>query len=232
MQKRGTFVPEFEAAAYNLEEGEISDIVESPFGFHIIQLIERRGNLIHTRHILVKPEVTEDDMLKAENLLDSVRQLIENDTLTFEVAVKLYGNEDEQSFNNSGRMVNPKSGDTFFETADLEWDIYSTTDTMDFGDVSPPLKFRKPDGTFAYRIIQLDSQTEPHRASLELDYTKIKKAAIEQRKNKYLQDWIFEKVQNTYVEIDPLFQRHCPNLEKWKAADPIVKKIQTSAERT
>lgn len=215
LQKRGTFVPAFEAAAYNLTEGELSEIIESEFGFHLIELLERRGNLIHTRHILIKPEITEADLEQTVAYLDSIRQIYQNDSVSFEEMVKRYSDEKVQSYNNGGRMLNPATGNTFFETAQLDVDIFFAIDTLEVGEMSAPIEFTKQTGEIAYRLILLQSRTKPHQANLSQDYTKIKNAAIEARKNSYLNDWLEEKVQSTYVEIAPTFLSGCPNLARW-----------------
>lgn len=215
LQKRGTFVPEFEAAAYNLTEGELSEIVESPFGFHLIELLERRGNLVDTRHILVKPNITQADLDKARAKADSVRQIFVNDTFTFERLVQEYSNEDEQSYTNSGRMVNPSTGNTFFQTSELDPDIFFAIDTLEIGEMTTPLEFTKQQGEKAYRIVLLQSRTDPHQANLKQDYTRIKEAAIERRKVEYLGEWFEEKMKTTFVEIDESFLNNCPDLIRW-----------------
>ena len=133
--KRGTFVPAFEANAYKLEPNEISPVFESEFGFHIIQLLERRGNTIHARHILLKPEITQADLDAVKSKLDSVRTLINSKKITFSQAVKDFSDKTAQSYHNDGRMVNPGSGNTFFETRDLDPDIYFATESMKLGDM-------------------------------------------------------------------------------------------------
>lgn len=215
--KRGVFVPAFEAAAYKLDQGEISPIVESEFGFHIIQLLERRGNTIHTRHILIKPEITQEDLTLAYELLDSVRQLILDDSISFSLAVKRFSNKETQSYNNDGRIVNPGSGNTFFQVNELDPDIYFAVDSMKVGGVSKPFEFTGPDGETYYRIVTLQSRTPPHRASLAQDYSKIQKAAIESKKNENVSSWIIDKMTTTYVFIDPEF-KDCRTLAKWKTA--------------
>lgn len=218
MQRRGTFVPEFEAAAYNLEEGELSELVESDFGFHLIELIERRGNMIHARHILIRPEITEDDLELARNKLDSIRTVIRADTMDFTIAVKKFSNDKEQSYNNGGRMINNRSGDTFFEASELEDpEIFFTIDSMEVGELSSPFKFTNPQGEVAFRIVQLQSRTDPHRANLKQDYTKIKQAAIEQQRSSHMNEWLEEKIQSTFVKIDPMMSEKCPTLNRWGA---------------
>ncbi len=214
-QKRGTFVQEFEAAAFNLEPGEYSEIVESDFGFHFIQLIERRGNSIHTRHILKKPEITPNDLELAKNKLDSIRTLIEVDSITFLRAVKKYSDENTQSFNNGGRMVNPQSGNNYFEIADLDPEIYFTIDTMQVGGISAPIEFVTQMGETSYRIVFLQSRTAPHKASLEKDYNKIQSAALEEKKAKFINDWILKHKDKTYIKIDDSYDS-CELIEKWK----------------
>ena len=212
--KRGKFVPEFEAAAYKLEPGEMSEVIESEFGFHIIQLIERRGNTIHTRHILIKPEVTDEDYLEARQKLDSIRLLILKDSMTFSYAVKNYGDKNSQSFHNDGRMTNPASGNNIFETRDLDPDTYFAIDTMKINSISKAIEVALPTGEKYYRLVKLNSKTTPHKANLLQDYNKIQMATVEQKKNQSLVKWIERRSQSTYVNIDPMFS-NCPALEKW-----------------
>ncbi len=216
--KRGVFVPAFEAAAYKLEKGEISPIVESEFGFHIIQLLDRRGNTIRTRHILVKPDITNEDLKSAYNFLDSVRTLILSDSVSFSMAVKRFGYKEAQSYNNDGRMVNPATGNTFFQVNELEPDVYFAIDTLKVGGISKPFDFTGPDGETYFRIAILQSRIPPHRASLAQDYSKIQKAAVEAKKNEFTSQWISEKIGSTYVFIDPMF-KDCKELAKWLPKD-------------
>ena len=212
--KRGTLVPEYEAAAYNLEPNELSDIVESEFGLHLIQLIARRGNSINTRHILIKPQITEEDLERTKVYLDSVRQVIMEDSIPFAKAVQMFSDENSYSYSNGGRMTNPNTGNTFFEIGDLDPDIYFTIDSMEVNDISTPFPYLTPRGEQHFRIIQLQSYTDPHRANLQSDYFKIQKAATEQRKNIAFFEWITEKIKETYVRVESPFDT-CPNMPDW-----------------
>lgn len=210
-QKRGTFVAEFEAMVYNLEPEQISPVVETEFGFHIIQLIERRGNLVHARHILIKPEITEADLEKAKIRLDSVRQLIRSNNVTFSAAVKTFGDKNNASYNNDGRVANPRTGNTFFEVADLDTNIFFAIDGLNPGDITEPIPFRAPDGTRFYRLVQLQSRSKPHKADLKYDYNKIQAAALDQKKAEFTERWVLNKIRNTYLSVSDMYQ-NCPTL--------------------
>jgi peptidyl-prolyl cis-trans isomerase SurA len=214
MQRRGTFVTEFEAAAYNLTKDEISEVIQTEFGFHIIQLLDRRGNNIHARHILIKPEITEADLDLAVEKLNRIKVQLQKDSISFSKAVKLYSDENIPSYNNDGDLQNPKTGKTVFETGDLEPEIYFTIDTMEVRDISAPIQFLSQSGEIAFRLIYLKSRTAPHKANLQLDYSKIKAAAIEQKTNQIVSDWVYDKIGSTFIEIDPLYHS-CDALEKW-----------------
>ena len=212
--KRGKFVPEFEAQAFKLDEGQISQVFESEFGFHILQLIERRGNTIHCRHILIKPEITDEDLAKAKTTLDSVRRLILKDSMSFSYAVKQFGDKGTQSFHNDGRMTNPASGNNTFETRDLDPDTYFSIDSMKVGGITAPLEVIQPSGEKYYRLVKLISKSSPHKANLLQDYNKIQSATIEQKKNESLIKWIEQKSKSTFIKVDGMYNS-CPNLEKW-----------------
>ena len=215
-QKRGTFVPEFEAMIYKLEKGQISPIVETEFGFHIIQLIERRGNLVHGRHILIKPTITEEDIEAAKMKLDSVRTRIIRDSLPFSAAVKQYGDKNVQSYNNDGRVANPRSGNTFFEMADLPTNIFFAIDGLKPGEISKPIESAPDEGEKFFRIVLVQSRTTPHKADLKRDYNKIQTAALEQKKASFTEKWVVDRLRSTYLQFDGMFDG-CPNLQEMKA---------------
>ena len=147
--------------------------------------------------------------------LDSVANVLNTDSFPFEYAVKLYSTDKVQSYNNAGLMTNPATGNTFFEIGDLDTDIFFTQDTLAVGEISGPIKFTDPRGETLFRIIKVQSRTDPHIASLEKDYSKIQKAAINEKKNLFLNDWVSSKIGATYIQINSNYES-CPNLEKWR----------------
>lgn len=217
--KRGNLVPEFEAVAFNLEKDSISGIVETEFGYHVIQLLGRRGNNINTRHILIKPQYTDDDYTLAEKYLDSIRTKMLHDTMSFESAVRLFSDKKTESYHNGGQVLNPKTGNSYFEVADLEPDIYFAIDALKVGELSKAIPSKDQEGKKYYRIFKLRSRTDPHKANLKQDYSKIQAAAKENKKNEYFKEWIDRKLPKVYIEIDPIIKSQCPNLNNWGATN-------------
>ncbi len=213
-QRRGTFVPEFEATVFNLEPGEISDPVETEFGYHIIKLLERRGNSINARHILVTPRITPQDRELARNGLDSIRNEIITDSIPFDRAVRRFGSEKVQSYNNGGRKVNPATGNTFFEVGQLDPDVYFAVIDLQVGEISEVIEFSERGGETEYKIFKLISRTRPHRANLQQDYTKIKDLATEYKRAQHFNEWLLEKLGETFIRVDKLYNE-CPNMEFW-----------------
>ncbi|GLR16904.1 peptidylprolyl isomerase [Portibacter lacus] len=212
--KRGSFVSEFEAVAYNLERDEISELVESEFGYHLIQLLDRRGNLIKTRHILITPEVTDSDIERTKQFLDSLSLAITADSISFQAAVKKYSNKKIESYNNNGRMTNPQTNTTFYSTNELPPEIYFGIEELEVNEVSAPIEYQDRKGDPMFRIVQVQSKTKPHIANLKQDYSRLQKFAIESKKNEYFNDWIVSKLNNTYMEIDDLYSG-CDNIQNW-----------------
>lgn len=210
---RGELVTEFEGAAFRLRPGEISPIVKTKYGYHIIKMLEQKGERIRISHILIKPKITSFDLQQALSFLDSVRQLIVEGTLTFEKAVDKFS-QDEESKNQGGLMINPQTGTSAFETAQLDKSIYFAIEKLKPGEITPPLLFTNKEGEQAARIIMLRSETKPHVANLKDDYDKIKNMALQQKQHNELVKWTTLQLQNTYVKLTDDF-RECPNLKIW-----------------
>jgi peptidyl-prolyl cis-trans isomerase SurA len=211
---RGDLVPEFEAAAFELKGKEISPVIESMYGFHIIQLIERRGETINVRHILLSPKPSATDLDKARVQLDSILREIRLGKISFdEAAIKF--SDDADSKNNGGVMVNPASGSTYFEVSEMDQNLFFVVDKLKEGEISEPVLVRAGEKKEAYRIVMLRSRTKPHVANLDDDYQKIMAAAENEKREKRVQDWISRKRKSFYVRIDPMFES-CDFVDDWK----------------
>ena len=210
-QSRGQLVPAYEATALNLKPGEISKPVESQFGYHLIQLIERRGNEYNSRHILIKVNSSELDIEAAEEYLDSLRTQIVNDSISFEKAAKEYS-DDKQTASNGGFILD-ENGNNRVSADNLEGSLYFTLDTMQVGEISHPIRFTMADGTEAVRIIYFKSKVPPHQASLKMDYQKIQQAALNEKKTRILNEWFEEAQKEVFVDIDDNYM-HCEILNR------------------
>lgn len=199
--ERGQMVSEFEAAALKLKNGEISMPVQTEFGFHIIQMVDRRGNIYNARHILIIPKFSEDDFKKAGDFLDSLKTKIETDTLKFQRAAKEFSDDKESGSN--GGFIRDFSGANRISVSELDPTLFFTMDTMQVGTISKPMKFTMADGKEAMRIIYYKSKLKPHQADLDLDYQKIYVAALNAKKSKQMSDWFEDAKDEVFVEIDP-----------------------------
>ena len=200
---RGEFAPEFEAVAFNLKEGEISEVVETEFGFHIVQLIERRGDYVNTRHILLTVKVSPEALQKAYNELDSIAQLIINDSMTFAEAVTKFSDEADKV--NGGVLVNQNTGSTFFAAEDLDQQVSTVINRMKVGEISSPVPMKTSDNKDAFRILLLKKKTTPHKANLKEDYVLIQNWAMQKKREEAINKWIQSKSQKAYVKINAQF---------------------------
>jgi peptidyl-prolyl cis-trans isomerase SurA len=218
---RGELVKEFEAVAFKLKPGEVSGIVKTKFGFHIVEMIERRGEQVNVRHILLTPDVTLEDLNKAEQLLDSIFNLVIIDSLTFSEAASLVS-EDETTKNSGGLLLNQNDGTTSIPTNLLDASMAYVIDTMDVGGISRPTYFEARDGKQGFRLINYISKSPPHRASLETDYPKIQEAAKSEKQANYVDSWFKEKGSKTYVRVSEDYKT-CDNLQFWMGGAKTLK---------
>lgn len=210
---RGELVKAFEAVAFKLRPGELSAIVETEFGFHIVQLIERRGEQVNVRHILIKVNYDYADMLAAKHELDSVYNLILTNQMTFADAAMKFS-DDESTKHSGGMMLNPQDGSTKIPTDQLDPSIFFQIDNMKVGDVSMPSAYKTPTGEQAYRLVKFIAKTEPHKANLTDDYIKIQQAALTSKQNKEVEKWFSKKRTQTYIRINEEFSS-CEKLQPW-----------------
>ena len=201
--------PAYVQAAWSLKEGQVSKIVESSFGFHIIQVIERRGDRVNTRHILLKPKIGAAAKAQALAKLDSIRNEIMYDSLSFRTAAMMHS-ESEKTRANGGLVVNPANQASTFKLDELETKDYRTIRDLEVGEISQPYETTDEKGKLAYKIVKLISRTEPHRANLKQDYLLLQNMALEEKQNNAMQKWYKQKKQTTFIKIDESF-KHCSN---------------------
>lgn len=200
---RGRMVPEYEAMAFRLKPKEISMPFESAFGIHIMQLVERRGNEYNSKHILISPKPSAEDITKATRFLDSLRTLIVNDSITFEKAAKEFS-DDVQTKGNGG-FFSDNDGGLSLTVDELDPIIFFKLDSMKIGDVSEPITYRTDEGKDAVRILYYKARIPPHQASLEDDWTKIQHATLNEKKDKILQRWFQKARTDVFINIDPAY---------------------------
>ena len=198
-QGRGDYVPEFEAAAFALKEGEISEVIETEYGFHIIQLIERRGDYINVRHILRTLKVSPEALQQAYDELDNIAGLIRNDSITFDEAVKTYSDEADKV--NGGLLVNEIDGSTLFNAEDLDQQVSVVINRLQVGEVSDPVPMKTSDGKDAYRLLIIKKKTTPHKANLKDDYALILQWTMQKQRQDAINKWIKAKSTKAYVKI-------------------------------
>ncbi len=215
---RGMMVPQFEAAVFNLNIGEISDIFESTYGYHIVTLLDRKGDDYTCRHILIVPEVSSINLVKAAEKMDSCYAELKAGKISWDDAVVKYSN-DELTKQNKGIITNPITGEQTWDMDNLsqvDQQIFVLTDAMEKGDISTPNLYQDIyEHKQGIRIVRLMNRTAPHRANLKEDYSLIKRAAENDKKRRILDTWVASKISTAYIRIDPSFH-HCVFKHTWK----------------
>lgn len=215
--KRGMMVPTFEAAAMKLKPGQMSDIVESDFGFHLIQLIELRGQEYNARHILLRPEYARLDLTEPTRFLDSIRTLLVKDSLKFDKAARDFS-EDKNTAEAGGLLRDRESGSNKLALdASMEPTLYFILDTMKVGAFSKPLEFRTDDGKSAVRILYYKTKYPPHYANLKDDYQKLANFALSRKRNTAVEKWFAKSKGEVFIQIDPEY-RDCPTVQNLLAS--------------
>ena len=212
---RGVWATEFENVAFNLRDGEISDVVETQFGFHIIQLIERKGETVNCRHILLTAKVPVEALEKAQNQLDSVAQLIRNGDMTFEAACKKFSDDDSKS--NGGYLTNAGTGGNWLSLQDLQElensfpeykNLAFVITRLEVGELSDPLPMTTNENYDAFRLVMVKRKTETHQANLKDDYNLIQSWAMSKKRQEAIGKWVKDKAAKAYIRLDETYKNN------------------------
>ena len=198
---RGNLDPAYAAAAFNLKGDKISNVVKSEFGYHIIQAMDRKGEQLKTRHILMKPKVSPEALKKAISQIDSIANFIRKGTLKFEDAALKYS-YDKNSRNNGGSVINPETSESKWKMSELDPDVSKVIDKMNINEISKPFLTIDDKQRQVYKVVKLLNKTEAHQANLREDYVELSNQYLSSKKEKTLDKWIRDKQSGTYIRID------------------------------
>ena len=209
---RGDFVPEFDAIAYTIPLNTVSDVFESPFGFHILKIEKRRGEQYYGSHILVKNEINEEDLKILKERCNSIFDELRADKITWVNAIKIHSTLENNSAN--GIIFNESTGDMYWDMENIDKSLFVGINNIEIGEYSEPLYYQDSKGNIGYRILKLEDRTTPHKANLDDDYEYIQKFALNEKQINEMDEWVNKSAKNTFIEINDIFKK-CDFKDKW-----------------
>jgi len=217
MASKSIFWPAFSDAAMSLRPGVISQIIETPDGFHIIEVLDKKGDMFNARHILLKPKYTSEDRDKAFSRLDSLKTAIDSNKISFELAARFYS-EDAATRTNGGQMSDPNTGSAYFEIDQIKPSDYEAVEGLELGQISSPIESldnEGRDGNLVYKIVRLDKILPSHTATFEHDYTELLDRVTNIKQRQAVESFLTDKIGSTYIRIDPMFKDCEFNRPEW-----------------
>jgi peptidyl-prolyl cis-trans isomerase SurA len=212
---RAELDPTYAAAAFNLKDDKVSNVVHSAFGYHIIQLVDKKGEKVNTRHILMKPKISVEAKEVAYNRLDSLAKMIRNNEIKFEEAAQIFS-YDKNTRNNSGIVINPGTMSSKFSVEDLDPDVSKIITKMNVNEVSVPFEsLDKETQLTVYKIIKVNKKIDSHKADLQNDYQKLAEMYLAKKKENVFNEWINKQQSETYIRIDATYANCNFNYNKW-----------------
>jgi len=207
---RGDFVQEFDAIAYNIPLNTISDVFESPFGFHILKVEKRRGEQYYGSHILIKNEISELELRVLKERCDSILFAVSQNKNSWEKAIV----QNSTNSSSKGIIFNQSSGDMYWDMQNIDKSLFIGINNLEIGEYSEPLYYEDEKGNMGFRILKLEDRTKPHKANLNDDYEFIKKYAVNEKQVKEMDKWVTKIAKNSYIKVDDLY-KGCPKISKW-----------------
>jgi peptidyl-prolyl cis-trans isomerase SurA len=212
---RAELDPAYAAVAFNMKDDKVSNVVRSAFGYHIIQLVDKRGDKVNTRHVLMKPKVSVEAKEVAYNRLDSLAKMIRNNEIKFEEAAQIFS-FDKNTRNNSGTVINPNTMSSKFSVEELDPEVSKVITKMNLNEVSAPFEsIDKETQLTVYKIIKVIKKTESHKADLQNDYQKLAEMYLAKKREGIFNDWINKQQSETYIRIDQTYANCNFNFNSW-----------------
>ena len=209
---RGDFVPEFDAIAYSIPLNTVSDVFESPFGFHILKIEKRRGEQYYGSHILLKNEISEQALADLKEKCISILGEVQIKKITWKKAIEK--NSTQKNNGPSGVIFNESTGDMYWDMQNIDKSLFIGINNLEIGQYSEPLYYEDSKGNIGYRVLKLEDRTLPHKANLDDDYEYIQKFAVNEKQINKMDNWVNKSAKNTYIKIDDMF-KNCYNIKKW-----------------